>query len=390
MKPILRSAAARGDFNMHGCEFRTAGIILIATLLFGCDKQPPPDTKRVVRPVKSFVVEQAGSSDIRSFPARIDAGRKADLSFRIAGKVTRLSVKEGDYVEKGQLIATLDITDYRIAFNNRKANFDKAKKDYARAQELVKKGHISKMDYDRLEAEFKSANSALESAQQELNYTKLTAPFKGIIAKRHIENFEEIQAKQVILDLQDITTLEVKFDVPESQLRELQPDRESPEARRNQIPVSVSFSDLPGKSYPLTFREVSTKADAKTQTFEVTYTMPQVDDVTILPGMSATAIVDLSGFLNKSQRHLVPATAIVGAGDLEPRAWVIDQQSMTVKSRKVKIGRLLGSRIEILEGLKPGERIVTAGTPFLLEDMEVRLLPEREQAEPRTRDLKDQ
>ncbi|MFC1366041.1 MAG: hypothetical protein G8D61_20585 [gamma proteobacterium symbiont of Ctena orbiculata] len=63
---------------------------------------------------------------------------------------------------------------------------------------------------------------------------------------------------------------------------------------------------------------------------------------------------------------------------------------MTVKSRKVKIGRLLGSRIEILEGLKPGERIVTAGTPFLLEDMEVRLLPEREQAEPRTRDLKDQ
>ncbi|MEW8397225.1 MAG: efflux RND transporter periplasmic adaptor subunit, partial [Candidatus Thiodiazotropha sp.] len=349
-----------------------------------------PDNKRVVRPVKSFVVEQAGSSDIRSFPARIDAGRKADLSFRVAGKVTRLSVKEGDYVEKGQLIATLDITDYRIAFNNRKANFDKAKKDYARAQELVKKGHISKMDYDRLEAEFKSANSALESAQQELNYTKLTAPFKGIIAKRHIENFEEIQAKQVILDLQDITTLEVKFDVPESQLRELQPDRESPEARRNQIPVSVSFSDLPGKSYPLTFREVSTKADAKTQTFEVTYTMPQVDDVTILPGMSATAIVDLSGFLNKSQRHLVPATAIVGAGDLEPRAWVIDQQSMTVKSRKVKIGRLLGSRIEILEGLKPGERIVTAGTPFLLEDMEVRLLPEREQAEPRTRDLKDQ
>ncbi|MET0068981.1 MAG: efflux RND transporter periplasmic adaptor subunit [Candidatus Thiodiazotropha sp.] len=375
---------------MHGCGFRTAGIILIATLLFGCDKQPPADTKRVVRPVKSFVVEQAGSSDIRSFPARIDAGRKADLSFRVAGKVTRLSVKEGDYVEKGQLIATLDITDYRIAFNNRKANFDKAKKDYARAQELVKKGHISKMDYDRLEAEFKSANSALESAQQELNYTKLTAPFKGIIAKRHIENFEEIQAKQVILDLQDITTLEVKFDVPESQLRELQPDRESPEARRNQIPVSVSFSDLPGKSYPLTFREVSTKADAKTQTFEVTYTMPQVDDVTILPGMSATAIVDLSGFLNKSQRHLVPATAIVGAGNLEPRAWVIDEQSMTVKSRKVKIGRLLGSRIEILEGLEPGERIVTAGTPFLLEDMEVRLLPEREQAEPRTRDLIDQ
>ncbi|MEW8508241.1 MAG: efflux RND transporter periplasmic adaptor subunit [Candidatus Thiodiazotropha sp.] len=375
---------------MHGCGFRSAGIILITALLFGCDKPPPPDTENVVRPVKSFVVEQAGSSDVRSFPARIDAGRKAELSFRVAGKLTRLSVKAGDYVEKDQLIATLDSTDYKIAYNNRKANFDKAKKDYARAQELVKKGHISKMDYDRLEAEFKSAKSALESAQQDLNYTKLSAPFKGVIAKRHVENFEEVQAKQVILDLQDITTLEIKFDVPESQLRELQPDRESPQARRNQIPVSVSFSDLPGRTYPLTFREVSTKADAKTQTFQVTYTMPQVDDVTILPGMTATAIVDLSGFLNKSQRHLVPATAVVGDSDLEPRAWVIDEESMTVNSRKVKVGRLLGSRIEILEGLNPGERIVTAGTPFLLEGMEVRLLPVREQAEPRTHDLKNQ
>jgi RND family efflux transporter MFP subunit len=239
------------------------------------------------------------------------------------------------------------------------------------------------MDYDRLEAEFKSTQSALESAQQALNYTKLTAPFKGIIAKRHIENFEEVQAKQVILDLQDISQLEVKFDVPENQLRELQPDRESPEARRNQIPVSVSFSDLPGKSYPLTFREVSTKADAKTQTFRVTYTMQQVDDVTLLPGMTATVVVDLSGFLKKSQRHLVPATAIVGDINLDPKAWVIDEQSMTVKSRKVKIGRILGNRIEVLEGLKPGERIVSAGTPFLLEEMKVRLLPMREQAEPR-------
>ncbi|PVV27323.1 MAG: hypothetical protein B6D79_03010, partial [gamma proteobacterium symbiont of Ctena orbiculata] len=198
-----------GDYNMHGCGFRCVGMILIAGLFMGCDKPSPPDTKSAVRPVKSFVVEQAGATAIRSFPARIDAGRKADLAFRVAGKVEQLSVKEGDHVEKGQLIATLDITDYKIAYNNRKANFDKTKKDYARAQELVKKGHISKMDYDRLEAEFKGARSALESAQQELNYTKLTAPFKGVIAKRHIESFEEVQAKQVILDLQDITTLEV-------------------------------------------------------------------------------------------------------------------------------------------------------------------------------------
>ncbi|MEW8587023.1 MAG: efflux RND transporter periplasmic adaptor subunit, partial [Candidatus Thiodiazotropha sp.] len=88
--------------------------------------------------------------------------------------------------------------------------------------------------------------------------------------------------------------------------------------------------------------------------------------------------------------HRVPATAIVGDASLDPRAWVIDENDMTVKSRKVKVGRLLGSRIEVLEGLEAGERIVTAGTPFLQENMKVRLLPDREQAEPRPQDLKFQ
>jgi RND family efflux transporter MFP subunit len=331
-------------------------------------------------------VEQLASSSIRTFPARIDAGRKAELAFRVAGKVTKLTVKEGDRVEKNQLIAALDSTDYQIAYNNRKANFDKAQKDFNRAKELVNKGHISKMDFDRLEAEFKSARSALASAQQNLNYTSLTAPFKGVIAKRHIEIFEEVQAKQVILGLQDITQLEVKFDVHESQLRELQPEPEKGDARRTRIPVTVAFFDHPGKSYPLSFREASTAADAKTQTFQVTYAMAPANDITILPGMTATVTADLSEYINTSQTHRVPATAIVGDTNLDPRAWVIDEQDMTVKSRKVKIGRLLGSRIEVLDGLQAGERIVTAGTPFLRENMKVRLLPDREQAEPRAQD----
>ncbi|MCU7891635.1 MAG: efflux RND transporter periplasmic adaptor subunit [Candidatus Thiodiazotropha sp. (ex Ustalcina ferruginea)] len=356
----------------------------------GCEKPQPLQPVDIVRPVKTYLIETAESGGIRSFPARIDAGRKAELSFRVSGKVNTLSVKEGDRVEKGQQLATLDTTDYRITFNDRKANLKNAKKNFVRAKELIVKGNISKMDFDRLEAEFKSAQSALESAQQDLKYTKLISPFKGIIAKRHIENFEEIQAKQVVLDLQDITQLEVKFDIPKSQLRELQPEGDMPDSRRTQIPVKVTFSDLPGRSYPLTYREVSTKADAKTQTFQVTYTMDKTDDVMILPGMTATAIVDLSGFLSTDIRHTVPAQAIIGDYKLDPKAWVIDEQSMTVKSRSVKVGRLLGNNIEVLEGLEPGERIVTAGAPFVVENMPIKLMPDQEQAEPRNEDLKYQ
>ncbi|MCM8856439.1 MAG: efflux RND transporter periplasmic adaptor subunit [Candidatus Thiodiazotropha sp.] len=375
---------------MQWAAYQLTGLILFSLILMGCEKPQPLQLADIVRPVKTYLIETADSGGVRSFPARIDAGRKAELSFRVSGKVNTLSVKEGDRVEKGQQLATLDTTDYRITFNDRKASLDNAKKNFTRAKELIVKGNISKMDFDRLEAEFKSAQSALESAQQNLKYTKLSAPFKGIIAKRHIENFEEIQAKQIVLDLQDITQLEVKFDIPESQLRELQPEGDMPDSRRTQIPVKVTFSDLPGKSYPLTYREVSTKADTKTQTFQVTYTMDKTDDVTILPGMTATAIVDLSEFLSTGIRHTVPAQAIIGDYKLDPKAWVIDEQSMTVKSRSVKVGRLLGNHIEVLEGLEPGERIVTAGAPFVVENMPIKLMPDQEQAEPRTEDLKYQ
>jgi RND family efflux transporter MFP subunit len=360
------------------------GLILTCVTLFGCSEPAPPAAVDIIRPVKSFLIETGNGGAIRSFPARIDAGRRAELSFRVAGVLKQLPVKEGDQVEAGQLVAALDPTDLQIVFNNRKAGYDNAKRNFTRAQELIKKGNISKMDFDRLEAEFKSADAALQAAQQDLDYTKLTAPFSGRIARRHMEKFEEVQAKQPILDLQDTSELEVKFDVPESLLRGLKAEGEN----KDEVTVTASFADIPGRSFPLTFREITTQADAKTQTFQVTYTMPELEGAIILPGMTAMVRVDISHFDASARPYTVPASAIVGDYKLDPQAWVVDEKSMTVQSRPVKVGRLLGEYIEVLEGLQAGERIVSAGTPFLVKGMKVRLMPEREQAAQRPEDLK--
>jgi RND family efflux transporter MFP subunit len=377
---------------MHRHAHTILGPVLLATLLSACSEPPPPPTKEVARPVKTYLIEQTDGGGIRSFPARIDAGQKAELAFRVSGKVTKLNAKEGDRVEQGQVIASLDPTDYQIKYNNQKASFDNARKNFNRAKDLVKKGNISKMDFDRLEAEYKSATSALESAQQNLDYTKLTAPFSGILARRHIQAFEEVQAKQAIFDLQDLAQLEVKFDVPESILRRVDrvDNERGAQSDETPIPTFVSFSDNPQKRYPIKFREVSTQADDKTQTFEVTYTMDEIEGATILPGMTATVTADLSSLRGEEVIHSVPSSAIVGDYKLDPTAWVIDEASMTVTPRPVKVGRMMGESIEIFEGLEPGERIVTAGTPFLTEGMKVILMQQREQAMPRPDDLKYQ
>ncbi len=365
--------------------------LVAAWALSACSEQAPPQPEDVVRPVKTMVVAGVDASGRRSFPARIEAAQRADLAFRVHGTVQELPVKEGDRLREGDLVARLDPTDYQIVVNDRQASFSNAKKNYERGKELVSGGNISKMDFDRLEAEFKSAQAALETAQQDLAYTELKAPFDGMVARRLVERFEEIQAKQPIAVLQNVDRLEVKFDVPESIIRGLRASRkERGKDARHGARVFATFVDQPGREYPLVFKEISTKADPQTQTFEATYLMDQWEKGVVLPGMTASVTVDLAGYVDTAMVVTVPVSAVVGDYKLAPQVWAVDESSMTVSPRAVKIGRLGGIEIEVLEGLEPGTRIVTAGTPFLAEGMKVRLMPDVEQAEPRAEDLKYQ
>ncbi len=359
-------------------------VPLLAFLLFSltsCSEPPPPPVEEVPRPVKTMVIPAPEGGGIRRFPARIDAAHKAQLAFRVPGKVIELAVKEGDEVEKDQLIAKLDPTDYQLRVDERRADFENARKNYERAKQLIEKGNISKMDYDRLEARFRTTKAALDAAEQELSYTALRAPFDGIVARRYIQPFEEIRVQQPIVDLQDITTLEVKFDVPESIIRSLQTSSEKP--RGQSIALYAEFDGMSGQTFPLRYKEAATKADPKTQTFEITYLMDRPEHTAILPGMTATVVVDLSHYLQTKPVVSVPVSAVVGNIELQPEVWVVDEESMTVNPRPVQVGRMTKDMIQIVEGVEPGMRIVTAGTSFLVQGMKVTLMEPVEQAAPR-------
>ena len=94
---------------------------LVALLLVGCEKPQEPEGEPPIRPVKTVLVESSAEGGIRQFPARIDSLNKADLSFRVPGKVKEILVAEGEHVEEGQLLARLDDTDYLIVLNDRRA-----------------------------------------------------------------------------------------------------------------------------------------------------------------------------------------------------------------------------------------------------------------------------
>lgn len=345
-----------------------------------------------VRPVRTVFVGDSSDSELRRFPGRVEATQQAELSFRVAGQLREVLVREGDRVEAGEIIARLDPTDFQTTLADRQANFDNAERNYRRASELVESGSISRLDYDRMEAQFRSAEAALEQARNNLAYTELRAPFTGRIAQRLVENFEEVQARQPVFYLQGDQQLDIVIDLPETIIRRVRrgdavesgEDVRTSEAAR--VRAWATFSDHAELELPLTLREVATRADTSTQTYRVTFSMAPPTAFTVLPGMTAEVAVDFSPLLSGDNVFWLPASAVQANAALEPQVWVYDSGSGTVSARAVETGRVADDRIQVLSGLDGGEEIVAVGAAYLSEGMRVRPLPQLEQAEARPGD----
>jgi multidrug efflux pump subunit AcrA (membrane-fusion protein) len=117
-------------------------ILLAAILIIGCGEEEK-ETTQVVKPVKTVTVSGFGEGEI-TFPATVEAGEKLLMSFRIPGRIVQLPVKEGEEVNRGQLIARLDPKDYQIAINEARAEFNKAEADLKRYQKLYERDAVLK------------------------------------------------------------------------------------------------------------------------------------------------------------------------------------------------------------------------------------------------------
>lgn len=360
------------------------GVVCAALIITGCGETAVPDSGPPIRPVKLYTVVGDNSAAVRQFPGVIDASQRAELAFRVAGSVQKLYVKEGDLVKKDQVLARLDPTDFAITVQDRKATAENADRNFKRGKELIVDGNISRTDYDRMEAHMKTSAAALAQAEQDLAYTQLKAPFEGRIAVRHIENFEEVVAKQEIYRLQSDGELEVNIALPESLVRSLRKDAD--QQGRDLVTAYASFDGKPDNQFPLTVKEVSAKADSQTQTFQVTLGMPAPTDFAVLPGMTTTVSIDFSQLVNAGTIHWIPARAVVAESQLKALVWVLDPNTMTVSSRPVEIGRLSGSNIEIMNGLRGGEEVISVGASYLAEGMQVSRMIQSEQAMPRADD----
>ena len=406
---------------------RFLSISLPVLALAGCSPKPPPP--EAVRPVKTMVVSAGDDVHVRTFPGKVEAAKKAELAFQVSGLLVSLPVKEGQTVKKGDTIAQLRQDEFQARLKTLQGQLDQAraglralqageraeviqqreaavraaearlanaKIDFDRFSELRRRGAGAQADVDRSEKAYLVAQEDLKAARQvlekgtigrqedieageaqvralesrvveanlQLEDSTLRAPFDGVIAKRFVEANQNVMAKQPIVQFQDVDEIDIAVDVPETVMA-------SGIRTADIVSLVAEISGAPGQQFPVLIREVAQVADPVTQTFRVRVAMKAPPENRILPGMTGTVTMNYRRASILGSRTLIPIEAIAKTPAGEQVAWVLAGTD-TVSPRPVKLGATTGGRVEVLDGLQPGDRIVIAGVRFLREGMKVR------------------
>ena len=366
--------------------------VLLVLLVTSCGKKEEQKvTREVIRPVKIMTIMSSEEAFKRKFPGKVRAAKRVELAFQVGGPLIELPIEEGQNVKRRQLLARVDPKDFQTDLRNAEGGLGKTKAalqlaqtEYERVVRIRKKdpGAVSQAMVDRrreavnkAQADIQSLQAAVDAAKDQLSYTYLRAPFSGVISRRYVDNYQEVRAKQPIVSLDDISYLEILVDVPEivmASVREGGP-----------VKAVAEFAAAPGRQFPLTIKEYATRADPRTQTYQVTLQMPRPKGINILPGMTATVHGSPPVKERSADQFVIPAIAVFADEAGISHVWVVDKDAMKVNKRKVTTGDLTGTdSIQILEGLESGEKIAITGVAQLREGMQVRDLSELEGYKP--------
>jgi multidrug resistance efflux pump len=218
-------------------------------------------------------------------------------------------------------------------------------------------------DIKAKESQIESLQASVQTAQDELSDTKLTAPFDGSVSATYVENFEVVQPKQPIIRLVNSSELEIRVDIPENLIALVPKVTEA----------FVVIQSYPDVEIPARIAEVGTEASPTTRTYPVKLRFAPPEGVDVRPGMTGTVKGrgDAAAQSN-SPGHVVPSAAVFNR-DEKRMVWIYDSAAKAVKAREVTVLGTTPFGMNV-SGVQPGEWVVTAGAHYLEENQPVRLV----------------
>lgn len=379
--------------------------LFFSALLLICCSKPTVKQETRLRPVKHITVSTSQVSDNHTFSGTAQAREEANLSFKVAGTVNEINVKVGDLVRTGQTLASLEATDYTVTLKQAKAqeegakasqqssetqiksaeaNFIASRSSYQRITKLYENNSVSLSEFEQAKANYEAAKASFDaaqaqykaatfnttasleqtqSAQNQVSYTLLKAPFSGVISQQLIEENELVGSGTPVVTISSLGKPEVVVGVPEiliSSVKEGMLTRVTFSTIQDEVfeakVVEVGYSPGAGSTYPVTVDLLSTSEN-------------------IRPGMPANVTFSFQ-HSDLSENTIVVPAAAVGEDNEGRFVFLLDQgteQSVLVKRKSVEIGKMRNDGFEIHKGLQPGDVIASAGLNVLLDGDKVRL-----------------
>ncbi|MEM8931447.1 MAG: efflux RND transporter periplasmic adaptor subunit, partial [Acidobacteriota bacterium] len=290
----------------------------------------------------------------------LEAENEVDLVSRVAGPIVQLEAEEGDRVRKGQLLAKIDDREITTQLDVARVRLQEAEQSYRRVESLHEKELVARDAYDQALAAFESARGEVERLDVQLAYTRITAPFSGLVVRRYVRFAEHVQNGAGLFRLSDFDPLLAPIRVPERELRKLAVDQ------RAELTVEA-WGERRFDARVLRIRPV---VDAETGTVEVTL---EVDgDGELRPGMFANVYLEMD---RREQALVVPRTALALDSLGDTVFAVTEADGGTVASRRdLELGFRNDRFLEVLGGIAEGERVVTVGQDGLSEGTPIEVL----------------
>jgi len=338
-------------------------LIIIITILMINKKKMSATTSGGVNVAYYVTVDKVVKKNLTSnfiLTGTVNAYNDVNIMSETSGKVTEVFVNIGDYKKAGSVLFQVDDELRKAAFMSAEANFEKAKKDYQRFQDLFKQKSVSDSQLDQVKLASSIAEAQFITAKRQLEDTKIKTPISGFVTSRNVDIGAMVQAAPqatLVANIVDISRLKVKLNVSESDAFLLKVGD----------PVNVTTDVIPGVTFNGRIQSISAKAD-EAHTYPVEIIVDNQSMHQLRAGMFAR--VEFKSLKNRDVL-IIPREALVGSVK-DPKVYVLNNG--VVNLRDIKVGNESGTFIQVMSGLSEGETVVTNGQNNLVENAKVETL----------------
>lgn len=358
--------------NKHAPVLMAMAVLITVVACTAADDDAPSPTSQP-RAVRTQTIVARDLPLVVKAVGRLVPNREVVVSAEVPGIVKHYDADVGTFVDRRALLTKIDPADYALALKEAEANLLAAqirlpveKRSFERAQRLLPENVITPEIYDQAEAGYKSAEaqvtqleSIVAQARRRVEKTDIIAPFAGYVASRFVENGQHIATGDPVMQLADLRSMRVKIHVNELDYVHVDPND----------PVTVTVEAFPGRSLTGRVDKIGVQADSRTNTFDVEILVDNPDFL-LKAGLTARVAIQtdmITGAL------MIPQDTVLYREDRQ-EVFIIDEQD-NAQVRVVRLGRMDGSQVRVLEGLISGQRLVISGGSYLKPGDPVRVTP---------------